>query len=222
MRSFPFDVVVFDLDGTLVHTAPDLVEAVNHMLTQLGRETVPGPRVIEMVGRGMRDLLERALTATGSVTSALVEEAVPIFLQHYDAHIADHSRPYEGAGEALDLLAGRGARLAVCTNKPEALSRKLLASFGWRERFASVVGGDTLAVRKPEAAPLQAAIEQAGGGSAVLVGDSITDVRTAQAVGVPCVATSFGYRDRPAAELGADAVIDRYDQLVGVLEDLQK
>ncbi len=217
---FPFDVAVFDLDGTLADTAADLTEALNYTLVRMGRERVPGPRVIEMVGRGMRNLLERGLAATGSVTPALVEEAVPIFLEYYAAHLADSSRPYAGVEAALDELAARGVRLAICTNKPERLSRKLLAAFGWTARFASVVGGDTLAVRKPDAAPLREAIERADGGRSVLVGDSITDVETAVAAGVPCVAVTFGYRDRPAEELGATRLIERFADLVPALEGL--
>ena len=156
---------------------------------------MPGDKVIEMVGRGTRNLAQRGLAATGIVTSELIEAA-------------------------LDSLRGRGAQLAVCTNKPEALSRRLLALFGWTEHFAAVVGGDTLTVRKPEAAPLREAIRLAGGGRAVLVGDSITDVGTARAADIPCVAVSYGFRDRPAAELGANQLIDRFEQLVAVLEKI--
>jgi len=220
MDRFSFAVVVFDLDGTLINTAPDLTAALNHMLGRFGREPVPAAKVIEMVGRGMRDLVERGLRATGSASPALLEKALPVFLEYYEAHIADGSRPYDGAESALDLLRARGARLAICTNKPEGLTRKLLAKFGWTERFASVIGGDTLAVRKPDAAPLREAIRQAGGGRAVLVGDSITDVETAKAAGLPSVVVTFGFRDRPAEALGATGLIERFDQLVTALEKL--
>jgi phosphoglycolate phosphatase len=219
---FPFAVVAFDLDGTLADTGPDLTDALNHMLVRLGRDEVPGARVIEMVGHGMRDLVERGLAATGPVSPALVEKGLPIFLEYYEAHIADGSRAYEGAGAAFDLLRMRGVTLAICTNKPERLTRKLLAAFGWTERFASVVGGDTLPVRKPDAAPLREAISRAGGGAAVLVGDSITDIQTAGAAGLPCIAVTFGFRDRPAEALGATALIDRFDQLVPALEKLSE
>ncbi len=218
--TFPFAVVVFDLDGTLANTAPDLTDALNQMLVRLGREPVPAARVIEMVGRGTRNLVERGLGATGPATPELVEQALPIFLESYEPHIADKSRPYDGAEAVLDLLRERGVRLAICTNKPEGLSRKLLAAFGWTERFASVIGGDTLSVRKPDAAPLREAIRQAGGGPAVLVGDSITDVQTANATGLPCLAVTWGFRDRPAEALGATTLIDRFDQLIPALEKL--
>ncbi|MGH8093251.1 MAG: phosphoglycolate phosphatase [Chthoniobacterales bacterium] len=220
MSEFPFSVVVFDLDGTLANTAPDLTEALNHMLIRFGREPVVAARVITMVGRGMRNLVESGLRATGSLSPNLMEEALPIFLAHYEAHIADRSQPYDGAEAALERLAACRAGLRICTNKPEHLARKLLAAFGWTERFASVVGGDTLSVRKPEAAPLREAIRRAGGGAAVLVGDSIIDIQTAQAAGQPCVAVTFGFRDRPAEELGANALIDHFDQLVPALTSL--
>jgi phosphoglycolate phosphatase len=220
MGRFPFAVVVFDLDGTLIDTAPDLSAALNHMLARLGREQMPGARVIEMVGHGTRKLVERGLAATGPIMPEMLEKALPIFLDYYEAHIADGSRPYEGVEAALDLLRGRGEQLAVCTNKPERLSRKLLAMLGWTQRFAAVVGGDTLTVRKPEAAPLREAVRLAGGGRAVLVGDSITDVETARAADIPCVAVTYGFRDRPATELGADQLIDGFEQLEAVLEKM--
>ncbi len=219
-RGFPFDVVVFDLDGTLADTAADLTASLNHMLVRMGRARLPGARVTEMVGGGMRNLLERGLAATGVVTPALVEAGVPTFLEYYKAHIADESRPYAGAEAALDELTARGVRLAICTNKPERLTHLLLAAFGWTERFASVIGGDTLPERKPAAEPLWEAIRRAGGGRGVLVGDSITDVETAVAAGLPCVAVTFGFRDRPAEELGATRLIGGFEELVAALEGL--
>ena len=216
----PFAVVAFDLDGTLADTLPDLTDALNFMLARFGRTQLRDSAVRGMIGGGVRRLIERGLRATGPMTPALVDDALPIFLERYEAHIADQSHPYEGAEAALDLLIARGAKLAICTNKTEQLTRKLLAEFGWTERFASVVGGDTLPVRKPEAAPLLAAIERAGGGPAVLVGDSITDTETARAAGLPCIAVTFGFRDRPAEALGATRLIDHFDQLVPALEAL--
>ena len=221
MGRFPFAVVAFDLDGTLADTAPDLTDALNHMLARLGRDEVPKAAVLGMIGRGVRALVEKGLAVSGPTTAALLEDGLRIFLEYYEMHIADGSRPYEGAEAALDLLEMGGARLAICTNKPERLTRKLLAAFGWTERFASVVGGDTLAIRKPGAAPLLEAIRRAGGGPAVFVGDSITDTRTAAAAGLPCIAVTFGFRDRPAEALGATGLIDRFDQLVPALEKLK-
>lgn len=209
-----YSVVVFDLDGTLVDTAPDLTTALNHMLGQLGREQLPQARVLGMIGRGVRVLIEQGLSATGEVTPEAVEEGLKIFLSYYEMHIADESRPYEGVEATLDSLGARGVRLAICTNKPEHHTRKLLTALGWSNRFASVIGGDTLPKRKPDPAPLREAIRRAGGGSAVLVGDSMTDVETAVVANLPCVVVTYGYRDRPAEDLGATILIDRFEQLV--------
>lgn len=220
MAAFPFSVVVFDLDGTLADTAPDLTDALNHSLGRLGRPPVPEESVRHMVGHGARALLTRGLAATGVMTPELVEEGFPIFLEHYEAHIADRTRPFPGLEAALDGLAARGVRLAVCTNKLEGLARELIDALGWRERFAAIVGGDTLPVRKPDPAPLFEAIARAGGGRAAFVGDSITDTDTARNAAIPCVAVSFGFSDRPPEQLGADALIDHFDELILALERL--
>ena len=220
MADFPFDVVAFDLDGTLADTAPDLTAALNHALTLLGRTTVPAEAVRHMVGHGARALLQKGLAATGEVNEALVDQGFPIFLDHYEAHIADGSRPYAGVEQALDLLAGQGVALAICTNKLEGLARRLVEAIGWSGRFAAIVGGDTLPQRKPDPAPVLAAIQRAGGGRAAFVGDSISDTDAARAAGVPCVAVTFGFSDRPAEELGADLLIDHFDALVPALERL--
>ena len=220
MDRFPFDIVVFDLDGTLADTAPDLTAALNHALTVMGRAAVSEASVRTMVGHGARALLQKGLAATGAVSDALVEEGFPIFLDYYAAHIADGSRPFPGLERALDALAARGVKLAVCTNKLESLSYALIGALGWEERFIALVGGDTLSVRKPDPAPLLETIARAGGGRAAFVGDSITDTDTARNAGLPCVAVSFGFSDRPAAELGAGAVIDHFDELIPALERL--
>jgi phosphoglycolate phosphatase len=220
MEKFPFAVVVFDLDGTLLDTAPDLSRAINHMLLRLGRPELEEERITRMIGRGMRVLVERALMATRGATKPLVEEALPMFLEHYEAQIADRTRPYPGAAEALKQLIAQDTRIAICTNKPERLTRKLLALLGWEKYFASVIGGDTTAARKPDPLPLLAAIERAGGGRAVLIGDSINDTETARAAGLPCVAVTFGYRDCPAEALGATRLLDRYDQLLPTLLEI--
>jgi phosphoglycolate phosphatase len=220
MARFPFDVVAFDLDGTLADTAPDLAGALNHVLGTLGRPTVPPESVRNLIGHGARALLRRGLAATGEAPEALVEESYPILLDYYGAHLCEGTAPYPGISEALGAIEEAGAALAVCTNKPEVLSLRLLDALGWRGRFSAVVGGDTLAVRKPDPATLLEAIARAGGGRAAFVGDSITDADTARAAGVPFVAVSFGFSDRPVRRLGADAVIDSYDELVPALRRL--
>jgi phosphoglycolate phosphatase len=218
--AFPFDVVVFDLDGTLADTAPDLAASLNHTLVALGRPVIAPRSVRHLIGHGARALLRRGLAASGEAPEELVERGFPIFLEYYAAHICDGSAAYPDIGEALDSLEAAGAALAVCTNKSEALTLKLFEALGWSGRFAAIVGGDTLPVRKPDPAPLLEAIARAGGGRAVLVGDSITDADTARAAGVPFVAVGFGFSDRPVEALGADSVIDRFEDLKGALERL--
>lgn len=215
-----FRTIVFDLDGTLVDSAPDLAAALNHTLVTMGRSTVSLDAASKMIGNGARMLLRRGLAATGETSDALVGEAYPIFMVYYGDHLCDLTRPYPGIEGALDQLAGRGVALAVCTNKPEVPARALIAALGWQERFAAIIGGDTLAVLKPDPAPLHLAIDRAGGGPAAFVGDSIIDVKTAEAAGVPSIAVSFGFADRPAGQLGATAVIDSFDNLVPALARL--
>ncbi|WP_076071171.1 phosphoglycolate phosphatase [Sphingomonas montana] len=221
MPRFPFNVVAFDLDGTLVDTAPDLTAALNHALDRLGRPPIDPRSVRHMVGHGARALLRQGLQATGACDEALIDRGFPIFLDHYTAHIADHSQPYPGVVAALDQLEARGVRTAICTNKLESLAVRLVDALGWHGRFAAIVGSDTLPVRKPDPAPLFASIARAGGGPAAFVGDSITDTDTARAAGLPCIAVTFGFRDRAAEELGATALIDHYDQLIPTLETLK-
>ena len=218
MNRFPFDVVAFDLDGTLADTAPDLTAALNHALARLDRPPVPAESVRHMVGHGARALLTKGLAATGEMNDALVDRGFPLFLEYYEAHIAEGTRPFDGLEAALDRLAGMGVKLAICTNKLESLSHKLIAALGWQDRFFTLVGGDTLPVRKPDPAPLLAAIARAGGGRAAFVGDSITDTDTARAAGIPCVAVTFGFADRPADQLGATTLIDHFDDLIPALE----
>jgi phosphoglycolate phosphatase len=220
MRPFPFDVVAFDLDGTLADTAQDLAAALNHALAALGRPVVPPESVRHLVGHGARALLRRGLAVSGEAPEALVDEGLPHFIDFYAANICRGTRPYAGVEAALDALRAVGAKPALCTNKPERLTRLLIEALGWNGRFDSVVGGDSLAVRKPDPAPLHEAVARAGGGTAAFVGDSITDADTARAAGIPFVAVSFGFSDRPVEALGADAVIDDYARLVETLRRL--
>lgn len=220
MTGFPFDLVAFDLDGTLADTAPDLAAALNHALVRLGRPAVPRADVRYLVGHGARALLRKGLAQSGESTEELVEQGFPHFIDFYAANICVGTRPYPGVEAVLDALTARGVRTALCTNKPERLTQLLLDALGWTTRFDAIVGGDTLPVRKPDPAPLHLAIARAGGGRAVFVGDSITDADTARAAGLPFVAVSFGFSDRPVGDLGADAVIDDYAELIAALETL--
>ena len=214
------ELVIFDLDGTLVDTAPDLCASLNHALASVGRPTVDAATVRHLVGHGARALIERGLALSGGGDEATVERALPAFLSFYAAHIADGSQPYPGAEAAMDALAGQGVTLAVCTNKPVALANQLIAALGWAGRFAAVLGGDSLAVRKPDARHVEATARAAGCelAGAVFVGDTSVDVAAARAAGVPVIVVSFGFADRPVAELGADSVIDYFSELASSLE----
>jgi phosphoglycolate phosphatase len=220
MARIDFNVVAFDLDGTIADTAPDLAASLNHTLAAMGRATVPTEMVRHLIGHGSRALLRRGLAATGDASEALVAAGYPIFLDHYAANICDGTSIYPALEAALDELKASGIAIALCTNKPERLTRLLLDALGWAERFDAVVGGDTLSVRKPDPAPLLEAMARAGGGRGAFVGDSIVDADTAKAAGVPFVAVSFGFSDRPPSEFGADAVIDSYPELLPVLARL--
>jgi phosphoglycolate phosphatase len=223
MADFPFQIVGFDLDGTLVDSNRDLAPALNHALVVAGRAPVAPETVREFVGGGTAMMLTRALEHTGGLLPEAEFAAVlGELLTHYEAHIADHTVPYPGCLAALDALAARGCKLAVITNKLEVFSRKLLDALGMSERFEVILGGDTLGPGRAKPAPdmIDTAILMCGGGSFAMVGDSSFDVRAAKNAGVPVVALSFGYNDLPAAELGADAVIGHYDELVGALERL--
>lgn len=217
---FPFDVVAFDLDGTLADTAPDLTAALNHALSVLGRPPVPAEDVRHMVGHGARALLQKGLAATGVMTEELVEQGFPIFIDYYLEHIADGTTIFPGLNAALDQLSARGVKLAVCTNKAEKLALRCIEALGWTGRFDAVIGGDTLPVRKPDPAPLFEAIARCGGGRAAYVGDSITDTDTGRNANVPTVAVSFGFSDRPAEQLDAMALIDHFGDLVPTLQRL--
>lgn len=220
MPGLPFRTVAFDLDGTLADTAPDLAAALNAALDALGRAPIDPARVRSLIGHGAQAMLRKGLALTGGCDEALVATGFPVLIRHYTANICVATRPYPGVEAALAALDERGVAVALCTNKPAALAERLIDALGWSDRFAAIVGGDTLAVKKPDPAPLHLAIARAGGEPAAFVGDSSVDVATARAAGVPCVAVSFGFADKPPHELGADRVIDEYGGLVAALESL--
>ncbi len=220
MSDFPFQIVGFDLDGTLVDSNRDLAPAVNHALQLAGRPAIPPDATRKLIGGGARRMLERALALTGGMPAgAEFELLYGALLKHYEAHIADHTVPFPGCVDALDALLDHGCRLAVLTNKIEVYSRKLLDALDLADRFELILGGDTLGPGRAKPAPdmIDTAMLMLGGGRFAMIGDSSYDVRAARNAEVPVVALSFGYNDVPAAELGADAVIDHYDELVGAL-----
>ena len=212
----PPPVLVLDLDGTLVDTAADLVATLNAVLAGEGLAPVAFGDAVAMVGHGARAMRAAALgTAGRPPETERLDRLFRAFLDHYAAHLADHSRPYPGAVAALDRFAAAGWRLAVCTNKLEGLSRSLLAALGLADRFAVIAGQDTFAARKPDPLHLTETVRAAGGaaGRAVMVGDSVVDVETARAAGIPVVAVDFGYSAIPVREFGPDAVISGYGDL---------
>lgn len=209
-------VIAFDLDGTLVDTAPDLLNTLDVILREAGAEPLPHAETRRMIGAGARALVMRGLDAAGiDLPAERIDHLYLRFLEHYADHIADESRPFPGLIEALDTLAARGHLLAVCTNKLEYLSRRLLERLDLAARFAFIAGADTFAVHKPDAGHLLGTIREAGGlpGRAVMVGDSMTDVAAAKNAGVPSIVVPFGYTETPPAELGATLLIEHYDLL---------
>ena len=209
-------ILVLDLDGTLVDTAPDLVRALNAVLIAEGMAPVALGASLAMVGHGARAMIEAAFAAAGQAPETRdLDRLMVDFVAHYAAHIADHSRPFAGAEAALDRFAEAGWLLAICTNKLEGLARQLLGALGLADRFAAITGQDSFGFRKPDPRHLTETIRLAGGSAAraVMVGDSVTDIDTAKAAGVPVVAVTFGYSTVPVEDLGPDRVIGGFDAI---------
>ena len=209
-------VVAFDLDGTLVDTAPDLVGALNTLLDEQGVPPLQLATARVMIGRGARVMIERAFGATGTpLGEAQAPTLVDRFVEIYRGRIADHSRPFDGCVAALESLASAGATLAVCTNKRTALSMALLDALDLTRHFAAIIGADSAPAPKPDPRHLITAIRAAGGspGRALMVGDSAADVDAARAAAVPSVVVTFGYTETPAAALGGDRLISRFEEL---------
>lgn len=208
--------ILFDLDGTLVDTAPDLAAATDFALDRAGRPPIGLEAVRSMVGDGARALLEKGFRASGGMPAPdIFETAFKDFLIYYGRHIADTSRPFPGVATCLAALAEQDYALAVCTNKPEALSRSLLDQLGLTGFFGAVVGGDSLLVRKPDPGHIRGTLDKLGAefSWAAMVGDSANDVNAAKAAGLPCVVVSFGYTQIAPRDLGGDRLIDHFAEL---------
>ena len=220
MTKFPFDIIGFDLDGTLVDTSGDLTAAVNHVLGSVGRPLLPAETVKQYIGGGAKLMLQQGLAATGGIPNDDFKPLYRKMLGYYETNVSVHSRPFDGAMALLDELDAMGVRYAVVTNKFESLAVKLLTDLNLAHRMGCILGADTLGKEnaKPSGAPIFEMIKRCGGGRAAYVGDSIYDVMAAKNASVPSVAVSFGFLHRPVAELGADAVIDHFDELIGCLE----
>jgi phosphoglycolate phosphatase len=219
----PAPLLVFDLDGTLVDTAPDLVDTLNVVFKREGLPAVPYDSARMMIGGGAKAMLARGLEADGrAVTPELMDRLFAEFIAHYTDNIAARSRPFPGLIDALDALGASGHRFAVCTNKLERLSVLLLRALDLADRFVVICGQDTFGIQKPDPEVLRRTIAAAGGapGDAVMIGDSATDIRTAQAAGVPVIAVDFGYSEKPVAEFAPDRVISHFKQLPGEIASL--
>jgi phosphoglycolate phosphatase len=215
--------VVFDLDGTLVDTAPDLINALNFVLDREGLPPVSLHAARTMIGAGARRLIERGLELDGRAASTQdIDRLTSDFIDYYAAHIADASRPFEGLERALDDLSAHGYRFAVCTNKLEWLSKLLLDQLGLSLRFSAICGADTFGVSKPDPAILRQTVARAGGqlSSAIMVGDAGPDIGVARRAGIPVIGVEFGYTEVPIADLKPDRVIGHMRELPAVVESL--
>ena len=215
--------LVFDLDGTLAETAPDIMATLNHLLLQEGLEPLPISAARNLVGAGARALLERGFRAAGRPLSPeKLEDLFQDFLVHYLDHVADLSFLFPGAEAAIETLGGEGHLLAICTNKPEPHSKALVERLGVLDRFAFIAGRETFPVCKPDPRHLTETIRAAGGdiSRAIMIGDSRTDVETARAANIPVIGVTFGYTDVPMADLKPDILIEHFDALPGAVATL--
>ena len=208
--------IAFDLDGTLVDTAPDLIGTLNWLLAEEGLRPLPLDEARPFIGKGARWMIQRGFQAADvDLPADRLPALFDRFIERYNQHIADESRPYPGVVATLETLKAEGARLAVCTNKLTGLSMSLLEALDLSQHFEAIVGADAAPAVKPDPRHLMAAVDAVGGdiGRAILVGDAATDAGAARAAGAGLILVSYGYTETPAAELGPDVLIDHFDQL---------
>lgn len=217
-------LVVFDLDGTLVDTAGDLIASLNHTIGLEGLEPVGYDDLTWLVGHGAQVMISRAFALRGrELSDGDLARMLAVFVDHYAEAMPGVSKPYPGLLAAMDRLTAAGAGLAVCTNKLETLARRLIDGLGLSPRFSAITGGDTFAVRKPDAEHLLGTVRLAGGDPArtVMIGDSLNDMAVARNAGIPSIGVPFGYSDVPVAELEPTRIIAHFDELTPALvEDL--
>jgi phosphoglycolate phosphatase len=220
--TFPFQIVGFDLDGTLLDTSGDLTAAVNFALAEAGRAPLTVEEVKPMIGGGAKHMLLQTLDATGGVPEDEAKRLYKLMLGYYETNLTVHTVPFPGMVEAIDALRAKGARIGVVTNKFESFAAQVLDQLGLTDKFDTLIGGDTLGPgnAKPSAAPIHELMRRLGGGRTAFVGDSVYDMQAARNAGVPSVAVSFGFLLHSLVEMGADAVIDSFDELVPALERL--
>ncbi len=228
MTEISFDIIGFDLDGTLLDTSMELAASLNHALESANRPQVDEQSIRSLVGMGARHMLEMALEQSGGSDKDLVKSLMPVLIDHYEANLGNNAPAFAGLIGAMDLLQDQGVKMAVVTNKFESLAVKLLTNVGLIDRFVTVIGGDTMGKgrSKPKRDPIDEMIRRCGGvvdqTPAAFVGDSIFDIKAAQNAGIANVAVSFGFLHQPVEELGADAIIDHYDELVATLVTLSR
>lgn len=218
-------IVIFDLDGTLVDSVRDLVPALNRTTALDGLPPISIDHVGAIVGKGALKMIERAFAFHDHpLTAERRDELLPVFLEHYEAHIADETVYFEGCLAALDVLASDGWALAVCTNKYAGLAERLLDELGGRHRFAALTGGDSFNVKKPNPFHIveTARLAKADPARAIMVGDSINDIEAARRANMPSIAVDFGYTDIPVAELGANRIISHFNALPDAVSELSQ
>ncbi|NOX83962.1 MAG: HAD-IA family hydrolase [Alphaproteobacteria bacterium] len=213
--------IIFDLDGTLIDTADDLAASMNHALGQAGLPAVAHGEVRHLVGHGARAMLMRGIEAGAgrAASEAELEQGLKNFLDHYGANIAAHSRPFDGVIEMIGGFRRRGAGIAICTNKREALSRLLIDTLAIGALFDTIVGADTCAAAKPDPAPVLLCIEQTSATRSVFIGDSDTDIKAAGAAGLPCLIAEFGYGPLTLRDQAAGA-FTAYSEAAAMIENL--
>lgn len=215
--------VIFDLDGTLADTSADLIAAANACFIGLGQGALLDPVKDAKTGfAGGRAMLRLGFSRIGTVDEAAIDAQFPLLLEHYADHIDVHTRLYDGVEAALDELAARGYRLGICTNKPVGLAETLVARLGIRDRFAALLGADSLPVRKPDPQHLWQTIDDLGGARkrSALIGDTITDAHAAANANVPCVLVSFGPEGSGVQDMQAAALLDHFDDLPDLMDQL--
>jgi phosphoglycolate phosphatase len=209
-------ILVFDLDGTFAHTAPDLLDSLNYCLAQVDLPNVDPKDLMRFVGHGGKVMIERALAARGrTIDPEQLDKMMAGFLMHYVDNMPGKTAPYPGVLDAMQRFTEAGYIHAICTNKFEGMSKTLLNGLALADQFEVICGQDTFAWKKPDARHLLETIKAAGGDqeNAVMIGDSVTDIDTAKAAGIPVIAVDFGYSDRPVAEYEPSHIISHFDEL---------
>ena len=216
-------LVIFDLDGTLADTAPDLVATLNRITAPHNLPPVVAGDLGSLIGQGAKAMIQKKFkSAQVNLSAGQLDDLFDEFLIDYAANIAVETRLFEGLLEAMDVLQSDGCSFAICTNKTERLARKLIAELELSERFLAITGGDTFAFRKPDGRHILETIRLAGGspGKSVMIGDSAADIEGARDANIASIAVTFGYSDQPAHTLGADRTIDHFHTLSATVREL--